>query len=295
MQTISDIRRLLSDAGIRPRHRLGQNFLHDQNQLLKLVTASVARADTVDPAGKTCAFLEVGPGTGALTEALLEHDQHDRSIVACEIDQDMVSILEDRLAGHDHRSRLSVLQGDCLDSKHALNARLMDLLDHRDFILAANLPYQAATPLMGTLLCRYWQPGCTPRCRGMYVTIQREVGQRLAAGPGTRDYGPLAVLAALLTNVRVLSKLSPHCFWPAPKVTSSILAIEPLDDDCLISLPVDPTALSTFLTSLFSKRRKQIGSILGSDSTLPEGVTGQMRPEQCTPAQLLEIATRSGR
>lgn len=295
MQTISDIRRLLADAGIRPRHRLGQNFLHDRNQLMKLVTAAIARADEVDPIGNSCVFLEVGPGTGALTEALLEHDAQQRPFVACEIDEGMVSIVTSRVGERFDDVRFRLVVGDCLDSKHAINATLIDRVDHRDFVFAANLPYQAATPLIGTLLCRHWMPDAIPRCRGMFVTIQREVAQRLAARPGSSDYGPLAVLASLLSEVRVLSTLSPHCFWPAPKVTSSIVSILPWPDQQLRELPIAPAVLSTFMTSLFRKRRKQLRGILGRNAWLPDTVDSTMRPEQCSPGQLLAIALRNQR
>jgi len=268
MQTLTEIREMLEARGLRPRHRFGQNFLHDQNVLRKLVDASgVAAGDLV---------LEVGPGTGALTEALLERGA---SVVACEIDRDLASLLRDRFG-----DRLTLIEGDCLEPGRRLNGAVRGALEAgatagSPYRLVANLPYQAASPLIGTLLLH------EPRCSGLFVTIQREVADRLLAGPGTGEYGTLGVLVQIFASVERLAVLPPTCFWPAPKVTSAIVAIVPVG-----RAPIaDPSALAVFVTSLFSKRRKQLGTILGAEYPWPQGFDRTRRPETLAPEEFVSL------
>ena len=272
MQTLTEIRALLQARGATPRHRFGQNFLHDHNQLRRLVTrAGVTQGTRV---------LEVGPGTGTLTETLLEAGA---TVIACEIDPVMTAIVRDRVLPIAD-GRLHIVEGDCLDGKHLISAALVAAIEARfgdaSFLLVANLPYQAATPLMLNLLTS------VPHCIGLFVTIQREVADRLSAAPGSKEYGPLSVQAQLLARVDSFAVLPPSCFWPAPEVHSAFVAIERIDPP-----PThDPIELGRFLQRVFSKRRKQLGSVLGRDGQWPTGIDPSMRPEQLTPQQLLALA-----
>ncbi|MSR45431.1 MAG: ribosomal RNA small subunit methyltransferase A [Phycisphaerales bacterium] len=262
---------MLDARGVRPRHRFGQNFLHDHNQIRRLIARSgVQRGDCV---------LEVGPGTGALTEALVEAGAN---IVACEIDRDMAEIVTERVVSRS-QGLVSLVVGDCLDGKHELSKALMAEIERRfqgaPFRLIANLPYQAATPLMILLLTTRLD------CIGQYVTIQREVGERLTASPRSGAFGPLSILSSLLARVEVFADLPPSCFWPAPEVTSVMIAIERLESP----IAFDTLALSAFMQTLFTKRRKQLGSILGRNGAWPDGVTATMRPEELTPTQMIAL------
>lgn len=261
MQSISEIRRLLDERGIRPKHRLGQNFLHDHNQLRRLIAAAgVAAGDLV---------LEVGPGTGTLTEALLDAETE---VIACELDDDMVAILTDRLA-----DRITLIHGDCLDRGRTLNPQIVETIGPREFSLVANLPYQAASPLMSAL-------AMTPTCRGQYVTIQKEVADRLLAKPGTKAYGPLGIIIQSLAEVKLIATIPATCFWPQPKVVSAMVAITPREHGL-----ADPRSFARFITDVFSKRRKQLGTILGRDIDWPEGIEPTMRPEALTVDQLVAL------
>ncbi len=267
---------MLDLRGIHPRHRFGQNFLHDHNQIRKLIGRSgIKSGDCV---------LEVGPGTGALTEALVEAGAQ---IIACEIDRDMAAIVTDRVISR-VPDQVSLVTTDCLDGKHKLSQELMAEVDRRfagrPFRLVANLPYQAATPLMILLMTT------RPDCIGQFVTIQREVADRLVARPGTGEYGPLSIYCALLTRTEIFAELSASCFWPAPEVTSAMIAIERIDQP----VAFDVLALGLFMQTLFNKRRKQIGSILGRDGEWPTGVTPTMRPEELTPQQVVELMRLRG-
>jgi 16S rRNA (adenine1518-N6/adenine1519-N6)-dimethyltransferase len=133
---------------------------------------------------------------------------------------------------------------------------------------------------MLNLLCDW------PTCHGQFVTIQRDVADRLMAKPATDAYGALSVMATLLAHVSMISVLPPGCFWPAPKVTSAMVAIEPRTS----RVAIDTHHLSAFLHRVFSMRRKQLGRILGDAVAWPEGITRTMRPEQLSPEQLLELS-----
>lgn len=264
MQTLSEIRFLLESRGLSPRHALGQNFLIDHNLIRKLVDASgVGPGDCV---------LEIGPGTGTMTEELLERGCE---VVACELDPGLAGLLAETLG-----SRIALIRGDCLASKSALNPEIVASLRGRPFTLVSNLPYGAASPLMVTLLARH------PECRGLFVTIQKEVAERLRASPGTKDYGELGVIAQAMAHIERIAALPGACFWPRPKVDSEMVSVRRRTQP----LTRDPDALSRMCRALFTKRRKQLGAILGREFPFPEGVDPTARPEQLTVEQIESLA-----
>jgi 16S rRNA (adenine1518-N6/adenine1519-N6)-dimethyltransferase len=263
MQSLSEIRSLLEAHGLRPRKRFGQNFLHDKNHLARLVeVADVSPGDLV---------LEVGPGTGTLTEALLAAGAE---VIACEIDEGLATLIEDRLG-----ERITLVRGDCLDRGRRLAASVAEAIGDRPFRLVANLPYQVASPLMCTLLIDH------PACLGQFVTIQKEVADRLLAPPGSKAFGPLTIIVRAFADVRRIAVLGPGCFWPAPQVDSAMVAITPRADHGVEA----PAALARFVTELFTKRRKQLGTVFGRDRAWPDGVTETMRPEALTIAQIVAL------
>ncbi|GAB4545577.1 MAG: 16S rRNA (adenine(1518)-N(6)/adenine(1519)-N(6)) -dimethyltransferase RsmA [Phycisphaerales bacterium] len=269
MQTPADIKALLASVGASPKYALGQNFLIAHDHITRLVDrAGVGQGDLV---------LEVGPGTGAMTDLLA---QRGCELVLSELDEHMVAILRARFA-----ERVTIVEGDCLASKRELSPALLDALGERPFTLVANLPYGAASPLMVALAADH-----ADRCRGQYVTIQREVGQRLRAQPGTRDYSELSIVVQAMCTVERVATLPPGCFWPQPKVTSEMVAIEPRPEP----LTDDPRALASMCRRLFTKRRKQLGTILGRDAPLPPGVTADLRPEALTVEQLVALTRLAG-
>jgi 16S rRNA (adenine1518-N6/adenine1519-N6)-dimethyltransferase len=274
VQTLTEIKDLLASRGIRPKHRFGQNFLHDHNQLKKLVEAArVTPGELV---------LEVGPGTGTLTETLVEAGAE---VIASEIDADMQMIVRERLG-----DRVRLVAGDCLDGKRSLSASVLEALAGRPFALVANLPYSAASPLMAILAARH------PECRGQYVTVQKEVADRVRAAANTRDYGPLTALLQLTCTIHEIAIVKPGSFWPAPDVTSAMIALEPRAASPFASVD-ELDRFERFTHELFSKRRKQLGSILragGRDGPWPAGITPDLRPEVLTPTQLLELMRLRG-
>jgi 16S rRNA (adenine1518-N6/adenine1519-N6)-dimethyltransferase len=273
-QTLREIRALLAAAGLSPQHRFGQNFLHDLNLLRKLVDAAeVAPADVV---------LEVGPGTGSLTELLLDRGAR---VVAVEIDRGLQALLRQRLESH---ANISLLQADALDGKHRVNPLVLQALGqqtpgpggHRK--LVANLPYQIATPLLVDLLIG------EPKLERLACTIQREVGERLSAQPKTEQYGPVSVLVQLLARVEVLAILPPQVFWPAPKVESIMLVVFPRPA-AEIGIH-DVAGFSRFVHEAFVQRRKMLRRLVkdwppaeGLAAFSRAGVSPDSRPEELSP------------
>ncbi len=261
---------MLEERGLAPRKALGQNFLIDKNLITKLIDAAkVHPGDLV---------LEIGPGTGTLTEAMLSRGC---TVIACELDHGLAAMLVERAPSIPNGANLRVIEGDCLDGR-ALNPAVAQALGDCPFSLVANLPYNAATPLMMALLLNH------PRCDKLAVTIQKEVVDRLVANPGSKDYGTLGILCQALAKVTSIAKLPKECFWPQPDVTSAMVLLERLP----IPRTADGAALATFCQSLFSKRRKQLGAILGRAVPWPAGIRPEQRPEELTIEQfeLLRLA-----
>lgn len=274
-QTLEQIRGLLDEYGLSPRKSMGQNFLIDRNLVAKLVDeAGVGAGDLV---------VEVGPGTGTLTGELLERGCE---VVACELDDGLVRLLGDRFGGE---PRFRLIHGDCLSSKRAVSPEIMEATGGRAFRLVANLPYQAATPLMLTLMTDH------PACIGQAVTIQREVADRLLAGPGSKEYGTIGVVAASVARVRRIANLPCECFWPRPKVMSSMVLIERLAEP----RTGDARWLADFCQKVFSGRRKQLGGVLRTlglePAVWPENIDRTVRIEALPPESIerLALACRS--
>ncbi|MEM1099888.1 MAG: 16S rRNA (adenine(1518)-N(6)/adenine(1519)-N(6))-dimethyltransferase RsmA, partial [Planctomycetota bacterium] len=250
-QTLSEIKQLLAAHGLHPKHKFGQNFLHDGNHMRRIMDAAELTPGDV--------VLEVGPGTGALTERLLEDGAE---VVAVEIDTDLEPVLTARMAGlpDGQGEHFTLVVGDVLAGKHTINPAVIEPVMQRvtasgasGFKLIANLPYNVASPLLANLVVDHLAMS------DAVVMIQKEVADRLTAEPGNKLYGPLGILIQALCAVRTVGTLAPGCFWPAPKVASAVVHLKrratPMTDD--------PAALSAMLQTLFTKRRKQLGSILG--------------------------------
>ncbi len=200
------LREVIATHGLAARKALGQNFLLDLN-----LTARIARAGGPLPGHHV---IEIGPGPGGLTRALLaEGADH---VTAIEMDRRCRPAL-DEIAAH-HGGRLSIVEGDALTQDHA------SIAAGRPTRIVANLPYNVAAPLIvGWLKTEPWPPWFMSAT----LMVQREFADRLVAGPDKpKDYGRLSVLAGWRATAKILFNVPPSAFVPQPKVMSSIVRLE---------------------------------------------------------------------
>jgi len=252
-QTLSYLRNLFEAHGIQPKSKLGQNFLIDLNLLDILVqTAELTPRDLV---------LEIGSGTGSLTARLA--DQAGR-VLGVELDPSFVELLREEVG---HRENVRILHADVLKNKNEIDPRVLTALDElrresgcEGVKLVANLPYAVAVPVIGNFLI-----SSLPFER-MVVTVQWEIAERLLAGPGSKEYGALAVLVQSVTEVSLIRKLPAAVFWPRPQVASAIVMIQP--DAEKRARVGDVPRFRRFLRDLYTHRRKNLrGALVG----LPNG------------------------
>lgn len=202
-----DIRALANELDLRPRKSLGQNFVHDANTVRRIVDgAGITAADHV---------LEVGPGLGSLTLALLEHGP---TVIAVEKDPVLAARLPQTIAEHApaHAERLAVLGRDVLTLRR-------DEVAVAPTAVVANLPYNVAVPALLHLLCEF------DSIRTVTVMVQLEVAERLAAEPGGKDYGVPSAKARFFGSVRRCGTVPPSVFWPVPRVNSGLVRIDRYD------------------------------------------------------------------
>jgi len=210
MQTKRQIRDLLSSAGVFPNKRLGQHFLIDLNLMRLLVdAANIQKYDVV---------LEVGCGTGSMTEALAEKAGR---VIAVELDRNLSKIAEKQLVKSEN---VEIINTDILESKNALSQTVTKALDlagrkYPDrMLLVANLPYSAASPVIMNLITG------PITADGMYVTVQKEVADRMTAAPASSDYGILSIFLSATGEVKTIRTLKPAVFWPQPQVDSAMVS-----------------------------------------------------------------------
>ena len=200
----TEIRRIANELDFRPRKSLGQNFVHDANTVRRIVSASgISRSDLV---------LEVGPGLGSLTLALLDRGA---TVIAVEIDPVLAERLPQTVAEHSNSEiqQLTVLNRDILTVRR-------DELAIAPTAVVANLPYNIAVPALLHLLAEF------PSIQTLTVMVQAEVAERLAAEPGGKEYGVPSVKMRFYGRVRRCGVVPPTVFWPIPRVYSGLVRID---------------------------------------------------------------------
>lgn len=278
------------EMGIAPATRHGQNFLIDLNLQQIIVDAAELHEQDV--------VLEVGTGTGSLTAYMAPLAA---VVVTVELDSHLFELASEELLPYDN---VVMLKQDALRNKNALDPRLLDALGEalggdpkRRLKLVANLPYNIATPVLSNLLlCPY-----TPH--SMVATIQRELADRIAARPGTKDYGALSVWIQSQCDVGIVRELPPTVFWPRPKVSSAIVRIV-VDRDRRAAIG-DLRYFHDFTRAVFLHRRKYLrANVVAAmkrhldkeqvDELLARaGCSGEMRAEQLEVSALVELAQRA--
>lgn len=267
--TLGEMRSLLAENGLRLTRSLGQNFLHDPNQLRRIVAlAQLQPGDQV---------LEIGPGLGPLTEHLLLSGAR---VLAIEKDARLIPLLRQRLGTHPH---LQILHDDALD----WIARTEP--DASAWVVVANLPYSVGSPILVELTQLPYPP------KSITVTLQAEVVDRLRSQPGSSAFGILTLLVARNYLPGQSFRIPAPCFFPAPDVTSACLRLDRRPE------PLVPAELAVPYVRLvkraFSQRRKQLHKILRGEwpeDRLAEawsrlGLRPDVRPEALSPATFADL------
>ena len=233
------LRDVIRTHGLTPKKSLGQNFLHDLN-----LTARIARA--AEPL-ENITVVEIGPGPGGLTRALLALGA--RRVIAVERDSRAIAALQEIAARYP--GRLDIVSGD------ALTVDVQDHLGPERARVVANLPYNIGTALLiGWLTAEPWPPWYDQ----LILMFQREVAERIVARVGDKAYGRLAVLAGWRSEARILFDVSPQAFVPPPSVISSVVRLTPRQ----VPLPCDAKALQKVTEAAFGQRRKMLRQSLKS-------------------------------
>lgn len=245
MSAIDDLpplRQVIETHGLSARKSLGQNFLLDLN-----LTAKIARR-----AGELsdCDILEIGPGPGGLTRGLLAEGA--RKVLAIEKDQRCMAALAEIEAAYP--GRLKVINGD------ALEVDPLSLLTP-PIRVAANLPYNIGTELLVRWLTPKEWP---PFWQSLTLMFQREVAERITAGPGSKAYGRLAILSQWRSNANIVMSLPPGAFSPPPKVHSAVVHLTALSEP---RYPADAQTLSRIVAAAFNQRRKMLRAALKGQAT----------------------------
>ena len=262
-QTRTEIADLLERHGLSPIHRLGQNFLADANITRKIVeVAGVTPGDLV---------LEVGAGTGTLTRALAAAGGR---VIAYEIDAGLAPVLEEVTAGLDVELRFTDIMHVDLGSD----------LEGGPWTMVANLPYNVGTPLVLDALRGL------PDIVRFVVMVQREVAERFAASPGSKDYGLPSVISGIYAPARIAFRVPPQVFYPAPSVDSAVVVMD--------RVPAPPGAARAveLAAAGFNQRRKMLRRSLAgmfedpAVSIAKAGLDPTSRAEDLSPGDFLRLA-----
>ena len=266
---LNEMREVLAARGIQLTKSLGQNFLHDQNQLRRIVEAAeISQNDKV---------LEIGPGLGPLTGLLLANAGH---VLAIEKDHRLIDVLRERF----QNPKFELLEAD------ALAFLKTGRRDWSDWKVVSNLPYSVASPILVELASGARAP------QRVVATLQWEVARRLAAHPDDEDYGILTLLVQLDYQVRDLFKIPASCFFPEPDVDSACVVLERREQPLLREGLREPFV--RIVKRAFSQRRKMVFKLLKQD--WPEekldaafrelGISPQERAEKLSLDQFARLA-----
>ena len=284
------LKETLSSRGMAPQKKFGQNFMIDTNFALAVARDAAPGAGTLT--------LEIGPGTGCLTRAILAADPQAR-VLAMEIDRGLAELLRETFAAEIDAGRLTLLEGDALESKHELSGEFVaaaleiSARENRPRrVLCANLPYNAATPLLANM------SGDAQHLdvKLAVATVQLELAQRLFGAAGSGDYGALTAYMAMRSKGSIIRKIGNEIFWPRPQVDSAVVKVEylpfaaedqPAPDRLRRS---EAVGFQQFLQKLFSQRRKTLRATL-KPKVIPaeSGISPDARAEDLAPDVLLRL------
>jgi 16S rRNA (adenine1518-N6/adenine1519-N6)-dimethyltransferase len=264
VDALPPLREVIRRHALTPKKSLGQNFLLDLNLTTRIARAAGPLNDVT--------VIEVGPGPGGLTRALLAEGA--KRIIAVERDERAINALAE--IGAHYPGRLTVVRGDALkfDAREALAGEQARVV--------ANLPYNIATALLiGWLTEEPWPPWYD----ALVLMFQREVAERIVAGPGSKTYGRLSVLAGWRTQAKILFDVKPSAFVPPPKVTSSLVQLIPH----ATPLPCAAKALQRVTGAAFGQRRKMLRQSLKTLGVDPGALLEQAGIEPTARAEEIPV------
>lgn len=263
---------ILEQYNLHAKKAFGQNFLIDSNIINKIVDSADVLSSGV---------IEIGPGLGAMTEVLT---QKAKKVLAYEIDNDMVEILQNNIKANNFK----ILNVDFL--KADLNKDLEFFDDCDRVVVVSNLPYYITTPIIFKLLAS------ETRITEFYFMVQKEVAQRFTGKPNTKDYNSLSVLIQYRTNAKILFNVPRTCFHPAPDVESAIIKLVKVKRDYDIA---NEEKFISFVQNLFALRRKIIVNNLSSKYSfskeqisnvlIEEGFSDKARAEELDLSEIVKL------
>ncbi len=263
--SLPPVSQMMRDSGLEPKKQFGQNFLFDLN-LTSRIARSVPNIDDMT-------VVEVGPGPGGLTRAILMSGV--KHVIAIEKDKTTQPILSQIVDASD--GRLEIIFGDALKTE-------LKNIDKNGYAICSNLPYNVGTELLIQWLHKIanGEP-----IKSLTLMFQREVAQRITAQVGDEQYGRLAVLANLIADTKILFDVPNTAFVPRPRVQSAVVQIIP--NMKKIAAIDDVSKLEKLTAKLFGQRRKMIRSIIKIDWS-QFGLTGTERAEEISPELFLKIS-----
>ena len=266
LESLPPVSEMMRNAGLEPKKQFGQNFLFDLN-----LTGRIARSvpDITDRI-----VIEVGPGPGGLTRALLMAGAH--RVIAIEKDKTTRPILDEIMNASD--GRLTVIYDDALRVDFSK-------LGISEYAICANLPYNVGTEMLTQWLIRMAHGA---PIRSMTLMFQREVAERITARPGDAQYGRLGVLTSLVSDARILFDVPNTAFVPRPRVQSAVISVIP--NATKINSVGDIDKIEKITAKLFGQRRKMIRGIMPGVDWSHYGLTGMERAENLTPEMFARLA-----
>ena len=231
----------MSGYGIKPIKSLGQNFLADNNTIEKIINAADITKDDL--------VIEVGPGAGSLTKELA---QRAGNLIAVEIDKNLIPLLEDVMSDF---KNTEITHSDIL--KTDIKKDILDKYNkYNSYKVVANLPYYITTPI----LMKFLESNNPPSA--MVVMMQKEVAERINAGPGSKAYGSLSVVSGYYCRVKKIMDVSPNCFYPKPDVSSTVLRMDVRE---IPEVAIDDEVFFfKLIKSAFAQRRKKVSNSIAN-------------------------------
>ncbi|MBQ8665502.1 MAG: 16S rRNA (adenine(1518)-N(6)/adenine(1519)-N(6))-dimethyltransferase RsmA [Lachnospiraceae bacterium] len=225
---------IINKYGFSFQKRFGQNFLIDEHVLDKIVDAALI--------GEEDGVIEIGPGIGTMTQRLCEAAS---KVVAIEIDKELIPILSETMSGYDN---VKIINADVM--KTDLDKLIRDEFSGMSVKVVANLPYYITTPIVMSLLENHLP------VESITIMVQKEVAQRMQAGPGTKDYGALSLAVQYYADTYIAANVPPNCFMPRPKVGSGVIRLT-VRKEAEVEV-ADEKLMFSLIRAAFNQRRKTL-------------------------------------